>query len=92
VQNARINYTLKLLKQPLVGNIGDIIEINGVLLDELEEEDLSNKLIEEGYYESRTWLCWNVALLVLSTVVISYTTWTFFKGGPEEHHHTMHMH
>jgi hypothetical protein len=55
VQNARINYTLKLLKQPLVGNIGDIIEINGVLLDELEEEDLSNKLIEEGYYESMGW-------------------------------------
>ncbi len=51
IQQATIKYRLKLTQGEVKGQIIDL-EIE---LDELQESDISDKLIEEGYYESMGW-------------------------------------
>lgn len=51
MQNAKIKYKLRLTKPPVKGKE---IELT-FLLDELEEDDISSKLIEDGHYDSMGW-------------------------------------
>lgn len=51
MQNAKVKFLLELLKPPVTNTVV-VVEME---LSELEENDISGKLIDEGHYTSIGW-------------------------------------